>query len=955
MNLVWSLFTGFVLVAAVATGVYYFIKRRRGKSYLAVSTTSAIVAIWVSYAALLSINWPTVIVAIVLRNDPDKVVLATQPSWITLLGGLPVAVIACYIVYRLAMAELRANRLPLNASAREIEEPGRSVSIFELAAAHARYKLSGRLDEPLGNPGEDPFRLPELPLQREWPSLAADLLVQIEPNLQRESFRTLSEKTFFTLSEIDIREPDRKVTWIVRAVHEAADLDAAVVAFGNEVGGGDGQNARLLICIRSAEHIDKHISAQGLLVRVLSLGAMIEKTLNLYEYASALIRRFEQSPVPGTSFTLKDSFVPLQVNRVSPGDRLSEFDEGETPQDLLQLMATWTTEPGVDHLSIIGEFGQGKSTVLLAFCAQWARRWLNGERGERIPLLIELRGKSPRRQSPDRFLAEWGDRYGLRGNPLLSLIQAGRSILIFEGFDEVQDAGLRFDRFEQFKALWAFSYPGSKIVFTGRPNFFLDTAEREKLLRSSRVARDAGLENTLVLSILFLGEKEISKALRGYPSRVRKEIILACRNDPAFLNIAKRPSMLPVIGNQWPRIKEELSKRGGITSASIIRYFIDFLYARKEADPERLGEYKLLHRKVRHYFTQRIAWKMTSLRSRNTIDIDNFVRAIEEAYIDLDAEFRMDSESDPEVASSIARLREMFKARPHAELIAHIAGDVRGNGLFVPDPAGGRDNLYFPHKQYFEFVLAEILVGAIDISVGSRSWASRLSRSELVGGMIFEPVSLFFAAGLIDPDKLSRGDSRFFTKIQGNLLGLAATMMLALLSVTPGGRRDLGARLVFARRAPMRWRGLFHGIRGREVAQRRLSHSLALMMMTMMAIATAVVVTRPVTGESRVGVFSIPFVSLIMAFIPMSMTALLVLSRTAMFNIDACFLYMEAYRTGGIERARRDFGETSHAALLCLLQSSLPIGAVDLPQESLADALAKLGLQSVSDADVDRS
>jgi hypothetical protein len=37
------------------------------------------------------------------------------------------------------------------------------------------------------------------------------------------------------------------------------------------------------------------------------------------------------------------------------------------------------------------------------------------------------------------------------------------------------------------------------------------------------------------------------------------------------------------------------------------------------------------------------------------------------------------------------------------------------------------------------------------------------------------------------------------------------------------------------------------------------------------------------------------------------------------------------------------------------LQSSLPIGAVDLPQESLADALAKLGLQSVSDADVDRS
>lgn len=322
-------------------------------------------------------------------------------------------------------------------------------------------------------------------------------------------------------------------------------------------------------------------------------------------------------------------------------------------------------------------------------------------------------------------------------------------ILIFEGFDEVQDAGLRFDRFEQFKSLWSFSYPGVKIIFTGRPNFFLDTNEREKLLRSSPAARDAGLVNSRVLSLSFLDLRGISSALAKYPEKVRNEILDQCDRDPAFLEIAKRPSMLPVIGNQWARISAELSTHGGITSASIIKYFIDFLYSRKEADLDQLGEYQLLHRDVRHYFTQRVAWRMVQKRLRNTIDQDQFVLAIEEAYTKMDAEFRMDEVADPKVASTIVKMKEKFKDRPQSEIVAAIATDVRTNGLFAPDPAGGRDNLYFPHKQYYEYIIGEIFFKRLT-ETNRMGWAPQISRVDMESALGFEPISIFFASGLLN-------------------------------------------------------------------------------------------------------------------------------------------------------------------------------------------------------------
>jgi len=203
--------------------------------------------------------------------------------------------------------------------------------------------------------------------------------------------------------------------------------------------------------------------------------------------------------------------------------------------------------------------------------------------------------------------------------------------------------------------------------------------------------------------------------------------------------------MLPVIGNQWSRIKAELKKKGRITSAAIIEYFVDFLYARREPDQDKLGEYLLLTRDLRHYFTQRVAWKMMIERQKNTIDKHQFLQAVGDAYRSLDAEFRMDEEGRADVAGAVRKLKAAFREMSETDIVATLATDVRTNGLFAPDPAGGRDNLYFPHKQYFEFILGQTFVEWLR-SRNEHSWLKAMRPNEAVQCLRFEPVATYFSA-----------------------------------------------------------------------------------------------------------------------------------------------------------------------------------------------------------------
>ena len=131
-------------------------------------------------------------------------------------------------------------------------------------------------------------------------------------------------------------------------------------------------------------------------------------------------------------------------------------------------MLEWLEEESYRHIALLGDYGQGKSTLSLYFSLKLFEYFDNGE-ASRIPILIELRGKSPRSLSPSELLATWAYKYRIDVGALTYLLIAGRLLLIFEGFDEMDLTGDTDARLEHFRTLWKFTYPSSKILITGRP------------------------------------------------------------------------------------------------------------------------------------------------------------------------------------------------------------------------------------------------------------------------------------------------------------------------------------------------------------------------------------------------------------------------------------------------------------------------------------------------------
>lgn len=64
----------------------------------------------------------------------------------------------------------------------------------------------------------------------------------------------------------------------------------------------------------------------------------------------------------------------------------------------------------------------------------------------RVPIIIELRGRSPGILTQQELLFSLADKYDINVHALLQLIIAGRILLIFEGFDEMAYASVYEER-----------------------------------------------------------------------------------------------------------------------------------------------------------------------------------------------------------------------------------------------------------------------------------------------------------------------------------------------------------------------------------------------------------------------------------------------------------------------------------------------------------------------------
>lgn len=430
-------------------------------------------------------------------------------------------------------------------------------------------------------------------------------------------------------------------------------------------------------------------------IRQVSESRLLDKLVDFSDYFRELRKRVTQDKLADSELTLADMYTVSNF----------KLEKGDDPDANLDVFVnSWLAESSLRQLALLGEYGQGKSTASLMLSFDLMNRYQQGDHTVRIPILLELRGKSPRTLEANDLLAIWAQRYGIDAKAVLKLMQAGRLLMIFEGFDEVDLSGDADARIEHFKVLWQLCYPQAKILITGRPNYFLDDAE----LKCALGINDHSFDRPYCQAVYLLPfrEEEIANSLRKVDAKTRDGILAMAASNPRFYDIVSRPSMLYVVSVLWN--KGELERyHGQINTAVVMDLFIRHNYDRQSAKGKKTS-FMPLNRHERAFFMEGIAVYMLVKGLPNQISaqqLDEVMRILITAIPDS-----VSQQADAVGGEQRKLLRdrlELDKPEKYADAIDYIKTDVRTCGLLVSDIS--RSNSFkFGHKSFMEFLAGKV-------------------------------------------------------------------------------------------------------------------------------------------------------------------------------------------------------------------------------------------------------
>lgn len=464
---------------------------------------------------------------------------------------------------------------------------------------------------------------------------------------------------------------------------------------------------------------------------------ILESGINWLDYRNHIFAKVEEANLIDSGLHIKDVYV---------ASRYYVSDQLEPRNDIERYVDKWLEEKGRRQLAILGEYGHGKSTLALMLTYRLLKEHeKNPGTKTRIPILIELRSRNPRNQSPLRLLGDWSAQYNMNPQALLRLHNLGRLLIIFEGFDEMSLVGDAQTRLDQFVTLWSFctDAQNARIILTGRPNFFLDSQETQAALGTTKGQSGQPFCETIRLAPFSIDQ--IERALDAYGTSIRQQICQLARKYSHFLDVISRPSILHIVAILWE--KERLfEKANKLDSAQVLELFVKHSYRRQGLKEDGQVSFMALSTAERSYFMQGVAAYMVIRSRENQISSRELNHLID-----------MLTDSIPEYVSSVTQAihgetrkplrKRIEEADESVSIREQIRTDVRTCGLLVTPP-GDAGKFQFGHKSFMEYLFAS--VAADYILNRSESSVSLLKCIDgQIGDIIHHPVSVRFLAELI--------------------------------------------------------------------------------------------------------------------------------------------------------------------------------------------------------------
>ncbi|MEO0539711.1 MAG: pentapeptide repeat-containing protein [Cyanobacteria bacterium P01_A01_bin.105] len=343
----------------------------------------------------------------------------------------------------------------------------------------------------------------------------------------------------------------------------------------------------------------------------------------------------------------------------------------------------WLEDEGKEHLSVLGEFGTGKTWFTLHYAWITLQKYnhakVENDPRPRLPLVIPLRDYARALDVKNVIAGFFFSQHNinLTSKVFDQLNRMGKLLLLFDGFDEM---AARVDKQAMINNFWQLARvvrPGAKAILTCRTEHFPDARQGRKLLSAQLQASTQNLTGEPpqfeVLELEKFNPEQIRRILLNKTSPVTTERIL---QSEKLIELAERPVMVDLSLDALPTI-ETLDD---LRQLDMSRVYLYAVMRRLERDWQEERTFTSIADKL--YFLCELSWEM--LKSDQ-----------------MSLHFR----SFPD------RLAQLFgdQVKQQNEL-DHWHYDMMGQAMLVRDDAG----YYRPaHRSLLEFFAAYKIVASL--------------------------------------------------------------------------------------------------------------------------------------------------------------------------------------------------------------------------------------------------
>ncbi len=308
-------------------------------------------------------------------------------------------------------------------------------------------------------------------------------------------------------------------------------------------------------------------------------------------------------------------FVPLACRKEefdpTTGEKIGQARYDEHNGWIDGYIDRWLDDPAKEHISVLGEFGTGKTWFALHYAwvslQKYREAKARGVQRPRLPVVIPLRDYA-KAVSVESLFSEFffhKHEIPLPGySAFEQLNRMGKLLLIFDGFDEM---AAKVDRQKMINNFWELGrvvVPGAKAILTCRTEHFPEAQEGRALLSAELQASTAALTGQPpqfeVLELEKFSDAQIREVMlfRGGATAVERVM-----RDSALLDLARRPVMTEFILEALPDIESG-------KPVDLSRVYLYAVRRKMERDITEDRTFTSLADKL--YFLCELSWEMLS-------------------------------------------------------------------------------------------------------------------------------------------------------------------------------------------------------------------------------------------------------------------------------------------------------------------------------------------------------